>query len=117
MSKIKRIGAGARMSKAVVHGDTVYTAGQVADRTKGGSVKEQTREILGLIDAILAETGGDKSRILSATIYLSDIATFAEMNGVWDEWVDKANPPARATVEAKLVAPDYEVEIAVIAAA
>jgi len=81
MSKIKRIGAGARMSKAVVHGDTVYTAGQVADRTKGGSVKEQTREILGLIDAILAETGGDKSKILSATIYLSDIATFAEMNG------------------------------------
>jgi enamine deaminase RidA (YjgF/YER057c/UK114 family) len=117
MSKIKRIGAGARMSKAVVHGDTVYTAGQVADRTKGGSVKEQTREILGLIDAILAETGGDKSKILSATIYLSDIATFAEMNGVWDEWVNKANPPARATVEAKLVAPDYEVEIAVIAAA
>jgi len=117
MSKIKRIGAGARMSKAVVHGDTVYTAGQVADRTKGGSVKEQTREILGLIDDILAETGGDKSKILSATIYLSDIATFAEMNGVWDEWVDKANPPARATVEAKLVAPDYQVEIAVIAAA
>jgi enamine deaminase RidA (YjgF/YER057c/UK114 family) len=116
MSKIKRIGAGARMSKAVVHGDTVYTAGQVADRTKGGSVKEQTREILGLIDAILAETGGDKSKILSATIYLSDIATFTEMNGVWDEWVDKANPPARATVEAKLVAPDYKVEIAVVAA-
>ena len=117
MSKIKRIGAGARMSKAVVHGDTVYTAGQVADRTKGGSVKEQTREILGLIDAILAEIGGDKSRIISATIYLSDIATFAEMNGVWDEWIDKANPPARATVEAKLVAPDYKVEIAVVAAA
>jgi len=116
MSKIKRIGAGPRMSKAVVCGGTVYTAGQVAEKTKGGSVAEQTREILGFIDAILAEAGGDKSKILFATIYLSDIASFGEMNGVWDEWVDKGNPPARATVEAKLVAPDYKVEIAVIAA-
>jgi enamine deaminase RidA (YjgF/YER057c/UK114 family) len=116
MSKIKRIGAGPRMSKAVAHGDRVYTAGQVADKTKGGSVKDQTEEILALIEAILAEAGSDKAQILSATIYLSDISTFAEMNAVWDAWVDKANPPARATVEAKLVAPDYKVEIAVIAA-
>ena len=116
MSKIKRIGAGARMSKAVVHADTVYSAGQVADKTKGGSVGEQTREILALIEEILAEAGSDKGKILSATIYLADIATFAEMNAVWDQWVDKANPPARATVEARLVASDYKVEIAVIAA-
>jgi len=116
MSKTKRIGAGPRISKAVVHGDLVFTAGQVADKTKGGSVKDQTREILDLIDAILIEAGGDKSKILSATIYLSDISTFAEMNSVWDAWVDKVSPPARATVEAKLVAPDYKVEIAVIAA-
>ena len=116
MSKIKRIGAGPRMSKAVVHGDTLYTAGQVADKAKGASVKEQTQEILGLIDEILAEAGSEKARMLSATIYLSDIATFAEMNSVWDRWVDKANPPARATVEARLVAPDYKVEIAVVAA-
>jgi len=114
---IRRIGAGPRMSKAVVHGNVVYTAGQVAETTKGGSAADQTREILGLIDALLAEAGSDKSRILSATIYLSDISSFAEMNGVWDIWVDKANPPARATVDAKLVAPDYKVEIAVIAAA
>ena len=80
MSKIKRIGAGARMSKAVVHGDTVYTAGQVADRTKGGSVKEQTREILGLIDAILAETGGDKSKILR------DDLSFRHRDFRRDEW-------------------------------
>ena len=73
-------------------------------------------EILAQIDALLAEAGSAKANILSATIYLSDIATFAEMNGVWDEWVDKANPPARATVEAKLVSPAYKVEIAVIAA-
>jgi enamine deaminase RidA (YjgF/YER057c/UK114 family) len=116
MSKIKRIGAGARMSKAVVHGDLVYTAGQVADKSKGGSVAEQTKEILALIGEILDEAGSEKAKILSATIYLSDISTFAEMNGVWDAWVDRANPPARATVEAKLVAPAYKVEIAVIAA-
>jgi len=115
MSKIERIGAGARMSKAVVHGDTVYTAGQVADTTGGGSVTQQTREILGVIDAILAEAGSDKSKILFATIYLADISYFAEMNSVWDAWVDKANPPARATVEARLVTPDYKLEIAVIA--
>jgi enamine deaminase RidA (YjgF/YER057c/UK114 family) len=116
MSKIKRIGAGARMSKAVVHGETIYTAGQVAEATKGGSVAEQTREILGFIDTILEEAGSQKSKILSVTIYLADISTFAEMNGVWDAWLDKANPPARATVEAKLVSPDYKVEIAAIAA-
>jgi enamine deaminase RidA (YjgF/YER057c/UK114 family) len=116
MTKIKRIGAGARMSKAVVHGDVVYTAGQVADKAKGGAVADQTREILAIIDELLAEAGSDKSKILSATIYLADIASFAEMNGVWDAWLDKGNPPARATVEAKLVTPDYKVEIAVIAA-
>ncbi len=116
MSDIRRIGAGPRMSKAVVRGKAVYTAGQVAEKTKGGAVADQTREILGLIDELLAEAGTDKSRILSATVYLSDISTFAEMNSVWDVWVDKENPPARATVEAKLVTPDYKVEIAVIAA-
>jgi enamine deaminase RidA (YjgF/YER057c/UK114 family) len=116
MTKIRRIGAGARMSKAVIHGDTLYSAGQVADKTKGGTVAEQTREILALIEEILAEAGSEKAKILSATIYLSDISSFAEMNSVWDEWLDKVNPPARATVEAKLVAPDYKVEIAVLAA-
>jgi enamine deaminase RidA (YjgF/YER057c/UK114 family) len=115
MSKIKRIGAGARMSKAVVHGDMIITAGQVAEKTKGQGVTAQTQEILGLIDEILAEAGSHKSNILSATIYLADVSTFAEMNVAWDAWLDKANPPARATVEAKLVAPDYKVEIAVVA--
>ena len=116
MSDIRRIGAGPRMSKAVVRGNAVYTAGQVAEKTKGCSVADQTREILGLIDELLAEAGSAKANILSVTIYLSDISTFAEMNSVWDVWVDKANPPARATVEARLVTPDYKVEIAVIAA-
>ena len=116
MGEIRRIGAGARMSKAVIHGGLVYTAGQVAEKTKGASVADQTREILDLIDGILAEAGSAKAKILSATIYLADISTFAEMNSVWDVWVDKNDPPARATVEAKLVTLDYKVEIAVIAA-
>src|SRR6476620_7917387 len=113
---IKRIGAGARMSKAVVHGNTVYLAGQVADKTVGASVAEQTQEIVDLIDAILAEAGSDKTKVLSATIYLADISTFPEMNSVWDKWVVQGSTPARATLEAKLVAPQYKVEIAVIAA-
>ena len=116
MNDIRRIGVGPRMSKGVVHAQTIYTAGQVADKTKGGSVADQTREILSLIDEILAELGSEKAKILTATIYLADISTFAEMNSVWDIWVDKTHPPARATVEAKLVTPDYKVEIAVIAA-
>ena len=104
------------MSKAVVHGNTVYLAGQVADTSKGASVAEQTKEIVGIIDELLKEAGSDKTKILSATIYLSDISTFAQMNSVWDTWVVAGHTPARATVEAKLAAPEYTVEIAVIAA-
>jgi enamine deaminase RidA (YjgF/YER057c/UK114 family) len=114
---IKRIGAGPRMSAAVVHNGTVYLAGQVANATKGGSVAEQTAEVLSIIDGLLAQAGSDKAKILSATIYLPDISTFAQMNGEWDKWVPQGNTPARATVEAKLAAPEYKVEIAVIAAA
>ena len=113
---IRRIGAGPRMSKAVVHGNTVYLAGQVADKTKGASVADQTKEIVGIIDELLKEAGSDKTKILSATIYLSDISTFPQMNSVWDTWVVADHTPARATVEAKLAAPEYTVEIAVIAA-
>jgi enamine deaminase RidA (YjgF/YER057c/UK114 family) len=113
---IKRIRPGARMSQAAVHGDRVYLAGQVADKTAGQGVAEQTQEIVDAIDAILAEAGSDKTKVLSATIYLADIATFPEMNAVWDKWVVQGHTPARATVEAKLVAPQYKVEIAVVAA-
>jgi enamine deaminase RidA (YjgF/YER057c/UK114 family) len=113
---IKRLHAGPRMSQAVVHGSTVYLAGQVADQAKGKSVAEQTKEILATIERLLGEAGSDKTRILSATIYLADIATFAEMNAVWDAWVASGCAPARATVEAKLAAPAYNVEIACIAA-
>ncbi len=113
---IQRIKPGARMSGAVVHGSTVYLAGQVANAAAGKSVGEQTREILSIIDGLLAEAGTDKSKLLMANIWLTDMATFQEMNGVWDSWVAQGNAPARATVEAKLAAPQYKVEIAVIAA-
>ena len=113
---IHRFGAGPRMSAAVVHGHTIYLAGQVANKTAGRGVAEQTREILEIIDALLAEAGSDKTQLLSATIYLPDISTFAEMNAVWDGWVAQGHTPARATVEAKLAAPKYAVEIACIAA-
>ncbi len=114
---IRRIGVGPRMSAAVVHGGTVYLAGQVADKKKLAGVAEQTAEVLSIIDALLKEAGSDKTKILSATIYLPDISTFAQMNGEWDKWVSPGNTPARATVEAKLAAPEYKVEIAVVAAA
>jgi enamine deaminase RidA (YjgF/YER057c/UK114 family) len=115
-TNIKRIGTGPRMSKAVVHGDTVYLAGQVADTTAGQGVMQQTTEILGIIDALLKEAGTDKTKLLSANIWLADMKTFPELNAVWDSWVSPGNTPARATVEAKLAAPQYTVEIAVIAA-
>ena len=113
---IRRIGVGPRMSQAVVHGETVYFAGQVATQAAGRSVAEQTREILASIDKLLAEAGTDKTRLLSATIYLADMATFAEMNAVWEPWVAPGATPARATVEAKLATPSHTVEIACIAA-
>lgn len=111
---ITRIDPGARMSEAVIHGNTVYLAGQVG--TPGESVANQTKAILASIESLLTRAGSDKSKILTATIWLADIKDFAEMNSVWDAWVDKANPPARATSEGKLAAPDYKVEIIVVAA-
>lgn len=116
MSDISRIDVGPRMSGAVVHGNVAYLAGQVALDAPGESVAAQTRNILDRIDTLLAKAGTDKSRLLSANIWLSDISTFAEMNTVWDAWVAGVQAPARATVEAKLAAPQFTVEIAVIAA-
>jgi enamine deaminase RidA (YjgF/YER057c/UK114 family) len=114
--KIERKQVGPRMSQIVIHGDTVYLAGTVAHQNAGKSVTEQTREILDTIDRHLAEAGTDKSKLLSANIWLADIATFAEMNAVWDAWVAPGNTPARATVEAKLANAQYKVEIMVVAA-
>ena len=113
---IRRFEVGPRMSQCVVHGNTVYTAGQVAQGARGASVTEQTRDILATIDKLLAQAGTDKSRLLTANIWLADIATFEQMNQVWDAWVDSGNTPARATVQAQLAHPDYKVEIMVSAA-
>ena len=112
---IQRLHTGPRMSQAVIHGNTVYLAGQVAD-DPSQDVPGQTRQILAAIDRLLAEAGTDKTRILSTTIYLASIDTFAQMNSVWDTWVPPGHTPARATVEARLAAPQYTVEIQVIAA-
>ena len=113
---IQRFETGPRMSQAVVHGDTVYLAGVVAKTTAGESVTKQTQEVLSIIDGHLSKAGSDKSKLLTATIYLTDMKNFAEMNAVWDAWVSPGNTPARATVEAKLASPDYVVEIMVVAA-
>ena len=97
-----------------MHGNTVYLAGQVG--TPCGSVSQQTRDALAEVDRILALAGTDKTRILSAQIWLADIGTFADMNAVWDAWVPQGHTPARATGESRLATPDYLVEVIVIAA-
>ncbi len=110
---IQRIGIGKRMSDIVVNNGTIYLSGQVG---AGDSVAAQTKDILATIDALLAKADSSKANILQAIIWLDDMANFAEMNSVWDAWVDPANPPARATGEAKLATPQYKVEIIVTAA-
>lgn len=114
MSDIKRYGIGARMSEAVAYNGVIWLAGHVGK--PGDSVADQTRTCLAEVDRILAAAGTDKTRILSAQIWLADMANFAEMNSVWDAWVPAGDTPARATGEAKLATPDYLVEVIVTAA-
>lgn len=101
-----------RMSQSVVHGDTIYLAGQVGS---GADVTAQTKDMLSEVDRLLADAGSNKSQILSATVWLADIANIADMNAVWDAWIDPKNPPARACVEARLATPDYLVEVMITA--
>ncbi len=112
---IERHEVGPIMSQAVVHGDTVYLAGQVAD-DPSADVLGQTQQVLNKIDRLLASVGSDKSKLLSANIWLTDISKWSLMNQVWSAWVDRENPPARATVEAPLARPEFQVEIMVVAA-
>ncbi len=112
---IQRIEAGPRMSEASIHNGVVYLAGQVPEDANAG-IEGQTRQVLEAIDALLAEAGSDKTRILRAQIYLADIGDFAGMNRAWDAWVVAGKAPSRATVEAKLANPDWKVEIVVTAA-
>ena len=113
---IERINTGRRLSHATVHNGTVYLAGQVAEDATGKSVKEQAVSILKQIDALLASARTDKTKLLSAMIWLADISYYQEVNSVWDAWVAPGCAPARACVEAKLAGPEYALEIAVIAA-
>src|SRR5579872_4797923 len=112
---IQRIHPGPRLSQAVLHLDTVYVAGIVADDTSAGVIG-QTREILAKLERVLAEAGSDKSRLLSATVWLADAGSYDDMNSVWDAWVSPGAAPARACVEAKLAKTEYRVEVAAIAA-
>lgn len=111
---ITRIDTDPRMSQAVIHGDTIYLAGQVGE--PGQTVAEQTATALAEVDSLLAQAGSDKSHLLSVTIWLADMADFAAMNGVWDAWIAGVAAPARATGESKLASPDYLVEVIAIAA-
>lgn len=113
---IKRIETGPRLSRAVVYNGLVFLAGMTADDTSA-DVKGQTEQILAKIDKYLKEAGSDKSKLLTATIWVADMAKFNQMNKAWDAWVSQGNQPARATVEAKLANPQLQVEIQCVAAA
>ena len=112
---IQRYHVGKRLADMVVHGSTIYLAGQVAEDASA-DISGQAKQVLAHIDRLLGEAGSDKTKILSATIYLPDIGDFAAMNVVWEAWVPVGQTPARATVQAKLAAPAYKIEIQVIAA-
>jgi enamine deaminase RidA (YjgF/YER057c/UK114 family) len=111
---IKRIDTNARLSKVVVHNGLAYLAGQVAD-TLDAPVDVQTRETLAKIDALLQGVGSDKTRILSAQIWLADMAQAPQMNAVWEAWMPQGHAPARATVGAPLATPRHLIEIKVVA--
>ena len=113
---LKRIQVGDRMSQAVVYNNMVMTAGQVAIGAPGESVKEQTENILANIDKLLAEAGTDKSKAISATIWLSNMDDFAAMNEVWNAWLDPDNMPVRACVQSPLARPEFLIEIMIVAA-
>lgn len=112
---LSRYETGIRMSRAVVHHDTVYLCGQVAE-DRNADITGQTETMLAKVDAILESVGSDRSHLLSATLYLKDMALFTAMNQVWDAWVPEGQAPARACVEASMASPELLVEISVIAA-
>ena len=112
---ITRKHSGQRMSQIVIHGDTVYLAGQVAD-DPGADIQTQTRQVLAKIETLLSEAGSDRNRLLSAQIWLASMGHFAQMNEIWDAWVPEGVAPARACIEARLASPDLLVEIGIVAA-
>ena len=116
MADIKRIGVAARYSDLAIHGNTAYFSGYVPETSLGQSVTEQTQDVLAQIEQSLTEIGSEKSKLLQATIWLTDMASYDEMNAVWDAWVVPGHTPARACVQARLADAEYALEIQVIAA-
>ncbi len=112
---IQRIDPGPRMSGVVIHNGVAYLSGQVPNDPQA-DITQQAREVLEKIDALLAKAGSDKSRLLRADIFLTDMADFAAMNAVWEAWVVPGQPPSRATVQAALARPEWKIEIVVMAA-
>ena len=115
MTFIQRLHAGPRYSESAIHAGTVYLAGQVANNTSN-DIEGQTREVLGMVDQLLAESGSSKHHLLMVQIYLTHMEDYAGMNTVWDAWVAEGNAPPRATVQARLANPDWRIEIVVTAA-
>ena len=112
---ITRYEAGKRMSQAVVHGNTVYLAGQVAT-DYNGTIEKQTTEVLAAVEKLLVQAGTSKAKLLSIQVILNNISDFAAMNSVYDTWIDPANPPTRACIEARLAQPALKVEVIAVAA-
>ena len=112
---VVRIDPGPRLSEASVHGDRMYLSGMIPEDT-AQDITGQVKQALAEIDALLARGGSDKTKILSAVIWLADITDFAAMNAVWDAWVVPGQTPARATVQARLNDPKMQIEIMVVAA-
>ena len=112
---IERQETGQRMSRIVIHNDTIYLCGQVAKDAEAG-ITEQTQTMLDKVDLLLEQAGSDRENILSATLYIRDMKDFAAMNDVWDSWVPEGHAPARACVEARMARPELLVEISVVAA-
>jgi enamine deaminase RidA (YjgF/YER057c/UK114 family) len=115
MTNIQRLHPSPRYSECAIHAGTVYLAGQVANNT-ANDIEGQTKEVLGMIDQLLAEAGSSKDHLLMVQIFLTSMDDFAGMNTVWDAWVAKGNAPPRATVQASLANPDWRIEIVVTAA-
>lgn len=117
MGDIRRVAANPRMSGAVVHAGVVHLSGQVAIDHRGGAVSDQVDEVLARIDALLTEAGSDRSRLLTATILLSDMAVMPALNAAWDQWIVPGCAPTRTSIQTVLASPAYALEIVVTAAA
>ena len=115
MTTITRLHTQTRMSKTVIHGDTIYLCGQTSGGSEASTMAEQTQEALSRVDTLLAEVGSSKAHLLSALIHINDMADFAEMNAVWDAWLPEGCAPARTTVQAALARPELQFEVTVVA--